>query len=449
MFDYGKKVNTGFAKQSTEIVKAVKKAFGDNIQLDIVAAGYVPDEIFNHVNDMSAEKFSEINEPLNFNPMYFEDNGTKVFSAVFTEGAKREYIDENGEKKPLFIPYIKRGLYGQQLFCDMLEWNSDYNYDGIFIMQDLGVVKPMINEFKRIKAKLKSEKKKQFKSVFYIPIDCEPPAELCHPDLLFFDKLITYTEFGKIQIEQKQPLLKNKVSVVYHGINLKEFYREKDEVVSKFRNEYFGENSDKFIVGVINRNQFRKDMPTAIFSFIAAKERVKELGLEDNLFLYLHCYPEDQIGWKLPLLLSQTDLVEGVDYGFPKKLIREIDAKELNLIYNSLDLYLSTSLGEGFGLTAIECYATKTLTLVPDNTAYSELVGKVNKRSIIYDMVYRVCYKDDNVIRWQGDYEDIGTQIVTVNDKYANNIINNAYDFVQTLSWDLISKKWVEVFKVY
>ena len=451
MFDYGTKVNTGFAKQSTEIVKAVKKTYGNNVQLDIIAAGFVPDEIFEYIKGgMSEADFGNLKEPLQCTPMYIEDNGTRVFSAVFADVVKREVVDDKGEKSNFFIPYPQRGLYGQQIFCDLLEFNTDYNYDGIFIMNDLGVVLPMIPEFLRIKAELKKQNKKQFKSVFYFPIDCEPPAKVCSTDLLFFDKLITYTEFGKNQVITKQPLLKGKVSVIYHGINLKDFYRAKEDDVAEFRQQYFGENSDKFIVGVVNRNQFRKDMPTAIFSFIAAKEKCKELGLEDNLFLYLHCYPKDLMGWDLPLLLSQTDLVEGVDYAFPNTLIKDIDTATLNMIYNSIDLYLSTSLGEGFGLTAIECYATKTLTIIPDNTAYSELaINGKTKHSILYDMVYRVCCKEDCVIRWQGDYEDIAEQILDVKDDDARTIVNNAYDFVKTLSWDIIGKKWCEVFKIY
>jgi glycosyltransferase involved in cell wall biosynthesis len=441
MFDYGKKVNTGFAKQSTEIVKAIKKAYGDKVQLDIVAAGYVPDEIFDYINDgMTEEDFNNLKSPLKCTSMYVEDNGTKVFSAVYHEGVPRTQ----------FFNYKDRGLYGHHLFCELLAYNGDYNYDGIFIMNDLGVVLPMIEELKKIKKMLKDANKKQFKSVYYFPIDCEPPVSICSKEFLFFDKLITYTEYGRSELIKKEPLFNGKVSVIYHGINLKEFFRVDEKIVSEFRDNYFGDNADKFIVGIINRNQFRKDIPTSIFSFIAAKQKVKELGLEDNLFLYLHCYPKDLMGWDLRLLLSQTSLVEGVDYAFPSEMIRDIDTAKLNLIYNSIDLYLSTSLGEGFGLTAIECYATKTLTLVPYSTSYIELAFYRSKRnSIGYGVFNKVCCKEDCIIRWQGDYEEIGESIVEVNDKEAHNIKDNAYEFVKTLSWDFIGKKWVEVFKIY
>ena len=449
MFDYGLKVNTGFAKQSTEIVKAIKKAYGKSIELDIVAAGFVPDEIFKLIDDgMTEQELSNITEPIKSTSMYLEPDGTKVISAVWHEGAQRVIKDENGEDKPFFQKYNERGLYGQQLFCDLLEYNAEYNYDGIFIMQDMGVILPMIGEFKRIKEKLKKENKKQFKSVFYFPIDCEPPASVCKPDFLFFDRLITYTEFGKNALYNIEPAYKNKVSVIPHGINLNQFYRESEDVVMDFRQHYFKENANKFIVGIVNRNQFRKDFPTSIFAFLHARELAKKSGIE--MFLYIHCYPVDQFGWNIPMFLDQTGLVQGIDYGFPEKRIRDIDTETLNMIYNSLDLYISTSLGEGFGLTAIECFATKTLTIIPNNTAYTELSGSKNRpRSITYDMLYKVCCTQDNIIREQGDYEEIGEMIININEQEAIKTIDNAYEFVKTLSWDKIGAKWVEVFKVY
>jgi len=442
MFDYGHKVNTGFSKQSTEIVKAIKSAYGNSIELDIVAAGYVPDEIFKLIDEgMTEQDLNNIKEPIKSTSIYTEPDGTKVMSAVWHEGAPRSIKDENGEDKPFFLKYNERGLYGQQLFCDLLEYNADYNYDGIFIMQDMGVVQPMIPEFKRIREKLKKENKKQFKSVFYFPIDCEPPVNVCTADFLFFDKLITFTEFGRNSLYKIQPAFKGNVSIISHGINTNMFYREEESVVAEFREHYFKENANKFIVGIINRNQFRKDFPTAIFSFLRAREYAKEKGLDIPMFLYLHCYPVEAFGWNLPMVLAQEGLIEGVDYGFPDKPIREIDNSVLNMIYNSIDLYISTSLGEGFGLTAIECFATKTLTIVPDNTAYSELVGtRKNPRSFYYDMVYKVCATQDNIIRWQGDYEEIGELIVDINEAEANRRINNAYQFVKTLSWDKIGK---------
>ena len=39
--------------------------------------------------------------------------------------------------------------------------------------------------------------------------------------------------------------------------------------------------------------------------------------------------------------------------------------------------------------------------------------------------------------------------IININEQEAIKTIDNAYEFVKTLSWDKIGAKWVEVFKVY
>ena len=441
LFDYGEKVNTGYSRQSAEIVKAVKNHFGDNIKLDIIASGYVPKEVFSLIKEGKTEAyFDSLNKPIeNLTTYYHEDENTTVYSAVYHEGLAY---------RPYFFPYKMRGLFGQHLFCEMLELNPIYNYDGIFIMNDIQVVIPMIEEMKRIKNALKEKGKKQFKSVFYFPIDGNYPA-ITYPDsLLFFDKLITYTEFAKKEVISKNPAFNGKLSIISHGISLKDFFRAEPEKVKSFRDDYFGENSNKFIVGVINRNQYRKDMPTAIFSFYDAWQNNK------NLFLYIHCYAKDPLGWDLRRVLSQTDMKEGIDYSFPKKAIMDIPVSELNMIYNSIDVYLSTSLGEGFGLTAIECFATKTLTILPDNTAYSELIRNKdgNFRCLHYDMEFNVACIQDNVIREQGYIESISDFINYSSYTYMNDFsshISNAYNFVRTLSWKNIGKSWVEVFKMY
>lgn len=446
LFDYGKKVNTGYSRQSTEIVKSVKKQFGENIRLDIIASGYVPEEIHQMCKEgMPEEYIYSLDKPFeNITTYYKESENCTVYSAVYHEG-----LAYRPEYPNCFLPYKIRGVFGQHLFVEMLELNPAYNYDGIFILQDIGVVLPIIEELKRIKLSLKEKGKKQFKSVFYFPIDGEYPA-ITYPDsLLFFDKLITYTEFARKEIISKNPVFKGKLSVIPHGISIKDFFRAAPEKVESFRNDYFGTNSNKFIVGVINRNQFRKDMPTAIFSFYEVWKENK------NLFLYLHCYPKDPLGWDLRRVLLQTDMKEGIDYSFPKKDIMDIPVIELNMIYNSIDVYLSTSLGEGFGLTAIECFATQTLTILPDNTAYSELIRERNEnfRCLYYEMGYSVACIQDNVIRKQGYINEIVDLINYSSFSYMKNdfssLVKKAYNFVQTLSWINIGKLWVDIFKTY
>ena len=295
---------TGFATVSANIKKEVKKYFGNDIKLDIVAINY-------------------------FGDAFEEEDGTYVVSAIKSASKKDDF--------------------GRLGFMKVL--NDSNEYDGIFIMQDLGVILPIVSILKSIKDEKKNNKKKLFKSIYYFPIDCQLIDKLVE-GLEFFDCIVTYTNYGRNEILRLRPELKGKVKVVPHGNNPKDFYPMEQDAISKFRNEYFGANANKFIITNINRNQPRKDIPTTIFSFIEAKNRWKEEGLTNEPFLYLHCHPKDPMGWDLRGLFLQTDLVENVDY---KLLDIEIANKGasvemVNNIFNASDVYVTTTLGEGWGL---------------------------------------------------------------------------------------------------
>ncbi|NDH55677.1 MAG: hypothetical protein EBY06_03165, partial [Burkholderiaceae bacterium] len=82
--------------------------------------------------------------------------------------------------------------------------------------------------------------------------------------------------------------------------------------VKAFKQSYFGENANKFIVGCVNRNQPRKDIPTTIFGFMEYWEEHNP-----NALLYLHMHPKDPMGWHLRNILGQTPLKEGEHFMFP------------------------------------------------------------------------------------------------------------------------------------
>jgi intein/homing endonuclease len=159
--------------------------------------------------------------------------------------------------------------------------------------------------------------------------------------------LATYTEYGKSQVLRLNPKLIKKLDVIPHGNNSQDFYPlPKDETLA-FRKEYFGDNSNKFIVTNINRNQSRKDIPTTIFGFLEYWEEYNK-----NAFLYLHMNWKDPMGWNLKTILSQTPLREGVDYMFPSEenASKGASVELVNKIYNTCDLFLTTATGEGWGL---------------------------------------------------------------------------------------------------
>ncbi len=406
LMDYGKECKTGFATVSRNIKSEIKKAFGENLNLHICAV--------NHFGDN-----------------YTEEDGTIVL------GAKRNDVRSDD--------------FGRFAFLKILHDSNDY--DGIFIIQDLGVIQPIIEILQSIREKKKKEGKKQFKSVWYFPVDCRIFPILTN-GIEFFDLLVTYTEFGRNEVLRLRPDVKSKIKVLYHGNNPKDFYPLSQEEKLKFKKEYFGKNADKVIISNINRNQPRKDLPNTIFGFIEARKCWESKGLKGKPFLYLHCHPLDPMGHDLRAVLDQTELKEGEDYGLiPKELEENLASIEtLNKIYNASDIYVTTTLGEGWGLTITEAMATRLPVIAPNSTSIAEIIGN-DERGYLLNTMIPFCAQNDSIIREQTDYWEVAETIIQVatdlqkQDVKLKSRVDNAFNWVNSLSWKEVSKRWIDYFR--
>ena len=399
LFDYNS--FTGFATVSKNLVKNWQRTFGDAMRLDIVAVNY-------------------------FGEDYSETDNIRVISA------KRRDVAEDD--------------FGRYVFMRSI---MDIDYDLIFILQDLGVVVPTIPHIKKLLDDKKNGNRKQFKSILYFPVDFALTPNLA-VGLEFFDVLATYTDYGKNHVLRLRPDLKAKVKVVPHGNNMENFYPVPSEEAQSFRKEYFKENADKFIIGCVNRNQSRKDIPTTIFGFLEYWEEHNK-----NSFLYLHMNPKDPMGWNLKTILAQTPLKEGVDYGFPpvEDYNKGSDVSKLNLIYNSLDCFLSTATGGGWELTVTEAMSAKKPVVIPKHTSFEHLGGQNAERAYFLETLYPIVAMVDNIIRFQCDLYEISDVLHQVYlDKTSRAIdqtlkIEKAYKFVESHDWKEISKSFSDDIK--
>ena len=399
LFDYNS--FTGFSTVSKNLVSNWKKTFGDKMMLDIVAVNYFGDE-------------------------YREGPNVRIVSAKKTDIAKDDF--------------------GRYVFMRSL---LDIDYDVIFILQDLGVIVPMIPHLKKIQDDKRKANKKQFKSILYFPVDFALTPNL-GVGIEFFDFLATFTDYGKQNVLRLRPDCKEKVRVVPHGNNMENFYTMPESEVIDFRKSYFGDNAEKFIIGNVNRNQSRKDIPNTIFGFLEYWEEYNK-----NSFLYLHMNPKDPMGWHLRTILAQTPLREGVDFMFPPQEDYEkgADVKKLNLIYNSLDMYMTTATGGGWELTVTEAMSTKKPVVIPNHTSFQYLGGLKGERAYFLNTLYPTVAMVDNVIRFQSDlYEIADTLNQVYKDKKSKALdqtlkIEKAHQFVKSHDWVDISKIFSEEIK--
>ena len=402
LFDYI--ARTGFGTVSKNIVKEIKNHYGEDVLLDIIAINY-------------------------FGEPFYDEFNNYVISAPLNDG--------------------NQDNYGRYFFLKTLQ--DTEAYDGIFVCQDLGVIVPFIEVMEHIKAEKKEKNKKSFKSIFYFPVDCHLVPQLTR-NLEFFDLLVTYTEFGRAEVLKHRPDLKTKLKVVPHGNNSKDFYPVTEDEKAKFRKEFFSDNADKFIITNVNRNQPRKDIPTTIFAFIEARK----IWTEDlpEPFLYLHMHPSDPMGWDLRGIMLQTELIEDKHYKLlPIEFEQSMaETDTVNLIYNASDVFLTTTLGEGWGLTYSEAAACKIPIVAPYTTSFMEM-SNYGKNGYMLTLINPHCNYNDNVIREQADiYEIADTLLQVARDKYSKALdldlkLENNYKWVKKLEWKDVCKPWIYYFK--
>jgi len=235
---------------------------------------------------------------------------------------------------------------------------------------------------------------KRFKSIYYYPIDGIPKPEWIDT-VNAVDFPITYTKFGFEQSVNRIPELKDRLKIIPHGINPKVFFPAPEQQVQEFRKQFFGPVADHFIITNVNRNQQRKDIPATLRAFKEFKKQKPES------VLYLHMAAQDQ-GWNLPEVLKMMELDISKDVILPQNFSPStgFPLEILNLIYNASDCVMSTTVGEGWGLSWTEAMATKTPVVFPNNTCLGEYITE--ETGYPYpsggDMEHTVVIPNDNEI---------------------------------------------------
>jgi len=352
-------------------------------------------------------------------------------------------------------------IYGRQKLLDLLR-NQKNVFDVVFTLQDTFIMASIGEAIKKIKdgaiiekevinketgeksIKKVFQKGRNFKWVYYYPIDCRPEKEWIKKSVAFADVAIPYTNYAK---KESALVFERDYKVLYHGFDKKTFHPVSKEEKEKFKNKFFKDNNlkDSFLIVNVNRNQTRKGMLQTLLGFKQFNQIVP------NSVLYTHCDLYDTAGYNLMKLANKIGLKENWLYPNPEhfKLKHTFSDDFINLIYNIGDVNLSTTLGEGFGLSMVEAMATKTINVFPDNTAMTEILG--NKRGILVKSGntpnHLICNGpiDNNQVRPLTDIHDLVGKLLWVysHEEAKKKIEETAYSWAQeNLDWDIIVKKW-------
>ncbi len=189
------------------------------------------------------------------------------------------------------------------------------------------------------------------------------------PGCATLDLGIFWTKFGLDQARLGG--YEGNAAVIPLGVDL-EMYQPMDRQQARERLGIPREMQSAFIVGNVNRNQPRKRLDLTLDYFFEWRRR----SGRDNAMLFLHVAPTGEASYDLEQLKRYCEPRPGgliivtpeIGQGAPEKL--------MPLVYNSFDLQMTTTQGEGWGLTTMEGMACGVPQLVPDWSALGEWPGE-------------------------------------------------------------------------
>ena len=273
--------------------------------------------------------------------------------------------------------------------------------DILFLFQDIFHISDIINDLAK-----KCEGKT--KIVVYFPVDGEPFSMAWGNVFEKADAVITYTDWAIDVIKDRFPGLKTPISKLYHGVNFDDFFPFEQKEIDAIRKKYSWE--DKFVAVNINRFQPRKFIPGSARAFSMFAKGYKECGdcghkmphdrnrcelcnskkvsmqgtPKNDVYLWMHMMArEPSMGPSRANLLQNHLLNAGFGDGDIGRILGvnarniyggDVPISEVNELYNAANVNISSTFGEGCGLSLIEAQAAGTPSIAPRNSAIPEML---------------------------------------------------------------------------
>ncbi|MCE1166345.1 MAG: glycosyltransferase [Bacteroidetes bacterium] len=182
----------------------------------------------------------------------------------------------------------------------------------------------------------------------------------------FTDRIVCVSSSVKEDSLLKEKINQDKFRIIHNGVEETEFFA--DSVLRKNTRASLGYSDSDFVIGNVAVLSERKDQLTLLKAFGKIRHDFPHARM---LLLGGVRAHEEDYHWQLVKFIRENDLDEIVKIHEP--------VKEVNPIYNALDLFIMPSVTEGFGLSAFEAMLTEKICLFSDIPPFLELVDdKIN-----------------------------------------------------------------------
>jgi D-inositol-3-phosphate glycosyltransferase len=282
---------------------------------------------------------------------------------------------------PIYATSSERDTWGTRRLPEILE---KVRPRIVFILRDIRLARDYMPILERYRERCGGP----FDVVAYLPVDAGPIVPEMLAPLAAVDRMVTYTEFGRRELERsfdeiercQASIVRPPIDVIPHGVDTAVFRPAPEDDLERAlasrkaaaKQALFGEMPDlesSFLVLNANRNQPRKRIDLTMKGFARFAE-----GKPQNVQLYLHMGPQD-LGWDVVTLARL--------YGMEERLILTptppaeqmpcCSVDTLNRIYNACDVGVNTCYAEGWGLVSCEHGATGAAQIVPRHSACAEI----------------------------------------------------------------------------
>lgn len=154
--------------------------------------------------------------------------------------------------------------------------------------------------------------------------------------------------------------------VVWHGVDTSIYHPENRTQAKRI----LGYDPDTFLVVRADKNSQRKDYASTYRALRPVLRTHKDVAV------HFHCLPKATDGYDIRAVMwNDEDIRDRVNFSANLGGYTGWPEEHLALLLAAADLYVSTSWGEGFGLTLIQSLACGTPVIATDCSAITEVVG--------------------------------------------------------------------------